>query len=63
MGRHRVSSDSTAAQGRRTLQRRVCLRCDGPFLSEGPHNRLCKRCRELLAASPTELEEYSVGYF
>lgn len=59
----RVRSESKAAQGQRTLQRRVCLRCDGPFLSEGPHNRLCKRCRELLAASPADPEEYSVGYF
>lgn len=25
-------------------QRRKCIKCDLPFLSVGPQNRLCKRC-------------------
>lgn len=48
---------------RRTkLKRRACLRCDRVFLSEGPHHRLCQDCREFLAASPTPMEEYPLGY-
>ena len=54
--------DSKAAPGLGLLRRRVCLRCDRPFLSEGPHHRLCERCREVLAASPTPELEYSLGY-
>ncbi len=27
-------------------ERRVCLRCDREFLSEGIHNRLCDSCRK-----------------
>ncbi len=27
------------------LVRRSCLKCDARFLSLGPHNRLCGRCR------------------
>lgn len=26
---------------------RLCLACDRPFISEGPHNRLCTSCRRL----------------
>ena len=44
------------------MKRRLCLRCDREFLSEGPHNRLCQSCREALAASPTPMEEYPLGY-
>ena len=48
---------------RRTrMKRRHCLRCDRPFLSEGPHHRLCQPCREFLAAAPTPIEEYPLGY-
>ena len=25
---------------------RVCLACDKPFLSEGPWNRICRRCSD-----------------
>jgi hypothetical protein len=42
--------------------RRVCLRCDQVFLSEGSFNRLCKVCREYLRASPTPEEVYVIGY-
>lgn len=24
---------------------RACLKCRGSFLSEGPHNRICKPCK------------------
>jgi hypothetical protein len=44
------------------LMQRDCLRCDRAFSSEGPFNRLCKACLEYLNASPTPLEEYSIGY-
>ena len=27
------------------VTRRSCLGCRGPFMSDGPHNRLCKSCR------------------
>ena len=27
------------------LSARTCLRCDRPFLSQGPWNRLCSKCR------------------
>jgi len=43
-------------------KRRACLRCDQPFLSEGPHHRLCERCRQALAAMPTPEEVYSLGH-
>lgn len=26
------------------LAMRACIRCDSPFLSVGPQNRLCRRC-------------------
>lgn len=30
---------------RRRQAPRICLSCDRPFLSDGPHNRLCPKCR------------------
>jgi hypothetical protein len=42
-------------------QPRACLRCDRTFVSEGPHNRLCRACREFLAAAPTPVEDYPLG--
>jgi hypothetical protein len=57
-----VSGDSKRFRRPRRLYPRTCLRCDRDFLSEGAHNRLCDRCRELLAASSTPLEEYPLGY-
>ena len=41
------------------LKRRNCLRCDREFCSEGPHHRLCQTCRQVIAASPSPVEEYS----
>ena len=29
------------------LKGRACLRCDRPFLSQGPWNRLCSKCRSV----------------
>jgi hypothetical protein len=49
-------------RNRTRMKRRLCLRCDREFLSEGPHNRLCQSCREFLAAAPTPTEECSLGY-
>lgn len=37
----------------REARRRACLRCDRPFMSEGPYNRLCEACRWFINASPT----------
>lgn len=42
------------------LKRRDCLRCDQEFWSEGPHHRLCQTCRQVIAASPSPVEEYSI---
>jgi hypothetical protein len=42
------------------LKRRNCLRCDREFWSEGPHHRLCQTCRQLIAASPSPMEEYTI---
>jgi hypothetical protein len=51
-----------AVRSRSKMKRRLCLRCDREFLSEGPHHRLCQSCREFLAAAPTPMEEYPLGY-
>jgi hypothetical protein len=42
------------------LKQRNCLRCDREFWSEGPHHRLCQTCRQVIAASPSPVEEYSI---
>lgn len=49
-------------RSRMRTKRRLCLRCDREFLSEGPHHRLCQACREFLAAAPTPAEEYPLGH-
>jgi hypothetical protein len=55
-GRRRVSgptrrADAEAARDRlereATSRVRACLCCGAPFVSEGPHNRLCTACRSL----------------
>lgn len=53
----------TSAKSRRRskkLKRRDCLRCDREFWSEGPHHRLCQICQQVIAASSSPVEEYSV---
>jgi hypothetical protein len=42
------------------MKRRNCLRCDCEFWSEGSHHRLRQTCRQVIAASPSPVEEYSV---
>ena len=37
--------DELVAEGNPALRRRACLRCRDPFASEGPHHRMCSRCR------------------
>jgi hypothetical protein len=59
---HRAPVKTRTSLARTLAQKRVCLRCDQSFLSEGPNNRLCPACREYLHAQPTPEEEYSVGY-
>lgn len=35
------------AEGATRKTRRDCLCCGNAFLSDGPHNRLCNRCRRI----------------
>ena len=42
----------------RQKTRRVCLRCDREFMSEGKHHRLCNYCREA-SAEVTDWSERS----
>jgi uncharacterized protein with PIN domain len=42
------------------VKRRNCLRCDREFWSEGPHHRLCQTCRQVITASSSPVEEYSI---
>ena len=39
-----IRSPRSANREQRTERR--CLQCRKPFLSEGPHNRLCDYCRK-----------------
>lgn len=39
--------DALERDARRKL--RSCLRCRDPFLSEGPHHRMCIRCRQAVS--------------
>jgi hypothetical protein len=48
------------ARRTKKLKRRNCLRCDREFWSEGAHHRLCQTCRQIIAGSPSPVEEYSV---
>jgi len=57
---HEASSYVKPARRTKKMKRRNCLRCDGEFLSEGSHHRLCRTCRQVIAASPSPAEEYSV---
>lgn len=34
-------------QARPSPKERACMTCTKPFLSEGPHNRMCGSCRQL----------------
>lgn len=49
----RPASEALAHEIREKLERkarstkRACMCCRTVFLSEGPHNRLCNRCRHL----------------
>lgn len=36
----------SVAVGETLVTERRCLRCDEDFLSEGPHNRICKVCKD-----------------
>jgi hypothetical protein len=48
------------ARRTKKFKRRNCLRCDREFWSEGAHHRLCQTCRQIIAASPSPVEEYSI---
>jgi hypothetical protein len=57
---HQARSSVKPARRTDKMKRRNCLRCDREFLSEGSHHRLCRTCRQVIAASPSPAEEYSV---
>jgi hypothetical protein len=40
-----LSVKSPTSDNRARAKRRPCLCCRDPFLSAGPHNRLCTKCR------------------
>lgn len=37
------------------LRERPCLSCGTAFLSEGPHHRMCQRCRGRASALPPQM--------
>lgn len=39
------------------VKERTCLKCNRPFKSWGPGNRICKRCNQLNARLPRYTEE------
>lgn len=58
------SSGEAEARGARILQarakeRRNCLTCRKPFMSEGPHNRMCDVCRRSAARLGPQFTEPS----
>jgi hypothetical protein len=57
---HAARSYVKPSRRTKKLKRRNCLRCDREFWSEGPHHRLCQTCRQVIAASPSPVEEYSI---
>jgi hypothetical protein len=40
---------------------RACLRCDRPFASAGPQNRLCRPCLEFVDNNPTPAHTYPLS--
>lgn len=40
-----VYSRLEVLEGRSQRRERLCMCCRSPFMSDGPHNRLCGRCR------------------
>ena len=36
----------TRAKRKLTHKKRSCMTCRAPFMSEGPHNRMCTPCRK-----------------
>ena len=57
---HAPKSHVKPSRRAKKVKQRNCLRCDREFSSEGPHHRLCHACRQVIAASPSPAEEYSV---
>ncbi|MDR4504681.1 MAG: hypothetical protein MRK01_07815 [Candidatus Scalindua sp.] len=48
---------------RKSKEKRYCLRCDKKFISEGPYNRICDKCRianERIASSVYSINGASV---
>lgn len=68
-----VNRDSSTARARRRTAAiearggpqvgvRVCLSCNGPFLSEGPWNRICPHCAERNVAAPPRATGAHIGF-
>ncbi len=51
---HRITIDTDPTQ----LKPRACLKCDKPFMSAGPHNRLCPTCNGHLSGEATPEETH-----
>ncbi|MDR4497344.1 MAG: hypothetical protein MRK02_05370 [Candidatus Scalindua sp.] len=43
----------------KTKKKRICLRCEKQFVSEGPYNRICDKCR--LANERIATSVYSIN--
>jgi len=40
-----MANDRLRREDMPAARERRCLKCGGPFPSDGPHNRVCKRCK------------------
>ena len=40
----RMEQNNVLREEKKLQRQRICLRCDKPFNSRGPHNRICPRC-------------------
>ncbi|MCP5008196.1 MAG: hypothetical protein GY941_30320 [Planctomycetes bacterium] len=45
--------------GNKSKQKRACLRCERKFISSGPYNRICEKCR--LANERISSSAYSIN--
>lgn len=57
IGRHRASRRYAVALESGHKQRRRCLKCREPFISDGAHHRLCTPCRVVNARLDGAMDE------
>lgn len=59
------NSEPNPASGRKSKQanqtKRVCLRCQKDFMSDGIYNRICKNCQGINASIPADMGDQSIG--